>query len=78
MFKKSQHIWYCSLEFADLCVNSIPLKKLLNGHSILHKTLPVRETLLQLSRGTNFNNMQSYKTTLRPLLEKLFLKCLIS
>lgn len=63
-------MWYGSLEFADLLMNSVASRKLLNEHSILHKTLTVREVLLQLSHDVIFNNMQSYKTLLGPVLVK--------
>lgn len=78
MFEKVQHMWNHTLGFADLCISSISFKKLLNGHSILHKTLTASKTLLQLSYDVSFKNMQSYKTTSRPILLKLFYKCLIS
>lgn len=69
MFEKVQHMWNHTLGFADLCISSISFKKLLNGHN---KTLTASETLLQLSYDVSFRNMQSSKTTWRPILLELF------
>lgn len=46
ILEKSQRMWNHSLAFADGCMSSIPSRKLLKRHNILHRALTVSKTLL--------------------------------